>query len=80
MSSERWTMNRQVNLSFLLQLLCLASLIIGSWTNIQNQLEVLQRDVSRLLQKSEQFHERVQHLNEQSIALDYRLRSVEEDR
>ena len=45
-----WRLNRQINLSIIVQLVLLASLIVGSWLNLQRQLDLLQRDVSMLLQ------------------------------
>ncbi len=45
-----WEFNRQINVSVLLQLVFLASLIVGSWVNLQRQLDLLQHDVTILLQ------------------------------
>jgi hypothetical protein len=47
-NGQRWRLNRKVSLSFLIQLFFLASLIIGSWVNLQRQLDLLQRDVGYL--------------------------------
>ena len=48
--SKSWQFNRQVNVSTLVQLVLLACLIIGSYVNLQRQLDLLQRDVTMLLQ------------------------------
>src|SRR3972149_4789728 len=48
-------LNRTVNLSVLVQLAFLASLIVGSWVNLQRQLDSLQRDVSSLLESQRRF-------------------------
>jgi hypothetical protein len=45
-----WRLDRRINLSVLIQLAFLASLIVGSWVNLQNQLNLLQHDVTALLQ------------------------------
>lgn len=49
-NTKGWRLNRQINLSVIVQLVLLASLIVGSWVNLQRQLDLLQRDVSMLLQ------------------------------
>ena len=41
MAKEGWSFNRQINLSVLVQLVLLASLIVGSWVNLQRQLDGL---------------------------------------
>ncbi len=50
-----WRLNRQVNISVLVQLLFLASLIVGSWVNLQRQLDLLQHDVTALIDSNKQF-------------------------
>jgi hypothetical protein len=76
---NRWQINRQVNLSFLVQLIFLATLIVGSWVNIQRQLDFLQHDVSALLQCQKDFRQKLEGISDLSIAYDYRLRSVEQE-
>ncbi|MHC4095725.1 MAG: hypothetical protein ACYSU3_06665 [Planctomycetota bacterium] len=44
--SRIWEFNRQINVSVLVQLVFLASLIVGSWVNLQRQLDLLQHDVN----------------------------------
>lgn len=72
-----WRLNRQVNISVLVQLLFLASLIVGSWVNLQRQLDLLQHDVSMLLESNQKFQEKLERLSVKSVATDYRLKAVE---
>lgn len=76
-NSRFWHFNREVNLSVLIQLVFLASLIVGSWINLQRQLDFLQKDVSMLLQCQKNFEQKIQSLSADSIAYEYRLRAVE---
>lgn len=76
-NSNRWQFNRQVNVSVLIQLVLLASLIVGSWVNLQRQLDMLQRDVGMLLQCQKDFVAKVESLEDKSIVYEYRLRAVE---
>ncbi len=72
-----WRLNRQVNISVLVQLLFLASLIVGSWVNLQRQLDLLQHDVSMLLESNQKVQEKLERLSVKSVATDYRLKAVE---
>jgi len=76
-NSRGWQFNRQVNLSVLVQLVFLASLIVGSWVNLQRQLDLLQRDVSMLLQSQKNFEQKLESLSAKSISYEYRLRVIE---
>ena len=75
--AKGWQFNRQVNLSVLVQLVLLASLILGSWFNLQRQLDLLQYDVSLLLHSQKDFQQKLELLQAKSIAYEYRLRAVE---
>lgn len=75
--SQNWRLNRQVNLSVLVQLLFLASLIVGSWVNLQRQLDLLQRDVTMLLQYQRDSQQKLELLSAKSISYEYRLRALE---
>ena len=77
--SQNWRFNRQVNLSLFVQLIFLASLIIGSWVNLQRQLDLLQHDVTILLQAQETFQQKLESLSARSIAYEYRLRAIEKN-
>ena len=76
-NSRSWRLNRQVNLSVLVQLVFLASLIVGSWVNLQRQLDLLQRDVNMLLQCQKSFEQKLESLLVKSIEYEYRLQVVE---
>jgi len=72
-----WHFNREVNLSVLIQLVFLASLIVGSWVNLQRQLDFLQKDVSSLLEKQKLSAEKVDALQEKVISHEFRLEHLE---
>jgi hypothetical protein len=74
---KSWQFNRQVNVSVLIQLVFLASLIVGSWVNLQRQLDLLQRDVTMLLQCQKDFTQKLETLSAKSISYEYRLRAIE---
>jgi hypothetical protein len=76
-NSTGWRLNRQINISVLLQLVLLASLIVGSWVNLQRQLDLLQRDVSMLLQCQNGLQQRLKSLWTKSISHEYRLQAIE---
>jgi hypothetical protein len=73
----RWRLDRRVNLSVLLQLMVLGSLILGSWVNLQRQLGLLQHDVATLLESQKEFQQKLEMLSERSLAGEYRLQAVE---
>ena len=75
--SNSWRFNRQINVSVLIQLVLLASLIVGSWINLQRQLDLLQRDVSMLLQNQNALQQRIESLWTKSISYEYRLQAIE---
>jgi flagellar biosynthesis chaperone FliJ len=76
-NSRTWQFNRQINLSVLVQLLLLASLIVGSYVNLQRQLDLLQRDVTMLLQCQRSFEQKLETLSAKSISYEYRLQALE---
>lgn len=76
--NQSWRLNRSVSLSFLVQLVFLASLIIGSWVNLQRQLDLLQRDVEYLCDCQNLIKNKLDSLTERTIGHEYRLRAVEE--
>ncbi|MEJ2702428.1 MAG: hypothetical protein P8Z79_08295 [Sedimentisphaerales bacterium] len=75
--SKSWRLNRQINLSVIVQLILLASLIVGSWLNLQRQLDLLQRDVNMLLQSQQNLQEKIESLWTQSLSHEYRLQAIE---
>jgi hypothetical protein len=76
-NTARWRLDRRVNLSVLLQLTVLASLILGSGLNLQRQLDSLQHDVAALLQSQKDFQQRLETLSERSLSCEYRLQAIE---
>ena len=76
-NSKSWQFNRQINISVLIQLVLLASLIVGSWLNLQRQLDLLQRDVGMLLQSQQDFEQKLESLWTKSISYEYRLQAIE---
>lgn len=76
-NQQDWRFNRRINLSALIQLAFLASLIVGSWVNLQRQLDLLQHDVSILLQSQKSFERKLESLQTKSISYEYRLRTIE---
>ena len=78
-NSKSWQLNRQVNVSTLVQLVLLACLIIGCYVNLQRQLDLLQRDVTMLLQCQKDSSRKLEDLSATSISYEYRLRALEKD-
>lgn len=72
-----WRLDRRISLSVVVQLMVLASLIVGSWVNLQRQLDLLQHDVTILLQRQEQFQGKLELLSERCISYEYRLQAAE---
>ena len=76
-NSKSWRLNRQINISVIVQLIFLASLIVGSWLNLQRQLDFLQRDVGMLLQSQSNLQQKLESLWTKNISHEYRLRAIE---
>lgn len=76
-NSRGWQFNKQINVSVLVQLSLLASLIVGSYVNLQRQLDLLQRDVTMLLQCQRSFEQKLELLSAKSISYEYRLQALE---
>jgi len=70
--SGSWRLNRQINLSVIMHVVLLASLIVGSAMNLQRQLDLLQRDVSMLLQSQGEFEKRLESLWTRNVSHEYR--------
>ncbi len=77
LNTTNWRLDRRINLSVLLQLMVLASMILASWVNLQRQLDLLQHDVSMLLQSQKEFQQKLESLSHQSISCEYRLQGME---
>jgi flagellar biosynthesis chaperone FliJ len=78
-NGKSWSLNKSVNLSVLVQLAFLASLIVGSWVNLQRQLDSLQRDVTSLLESQRRATEKVESLQEKVISHEFRLKQLEKE-
>jgi hypothetical protein len=76
-NGKTWRLNRTVNLSVLVQLAFLGSLILGSWVNLQRQLDLLQRDVTSLLESQKRSADKVESLQEKVISHEFRLKNLE---
>ena len=72
-----WRLDRRVNLSLVLQLMVLASLIVGTWVNLQSRLNLLQRDVTMLLEAQKRSAQKLETLSAQSLSYEYRLQALE---
>ena len=78
-NSKSWQFNRQVNVSVLMQLVFLAALIVGSYVNLQSQLDLLQHDVTSLLESQKNFQQKLETLSAKSISYEYRLQAIEKN-
>jgi len=76
-NGRSWRLNRTVNLSVLVQLAFLASLILGSWVNLQRQLDLLQRDVTSLLESQKRSADKVEAVQEKAISHEFRIKNLE---
>ncbi|MHC5121584.1 MAG: hypothetical protein ACYSN7_01100 [Planctomycetota bacterium] len=76
--TQRWRLERRVSVSVLVQLVTLAGLIVGSWVNLQRQLDLVSHDVKQLLTTQEKFCDKLEQVQERTIAQEYRLRTVEQ--
>jgi hypothetical protein len=79
-NAERWRLDRRISLAVLLQLMVLVSLILGSWVNLQRQLDSLQHDVATLLSNQKESQQKLERLSERSLSYEYRLQGIEKDR
>ncbi len=78
-SIKRWNFNKQIDVSVLVQLIFLATLIVGTWVNLQKQLSLLQHDITNLLEAQKEFQQQIEELSRTSITYEYRLRSIEKN-
>jgi hypothetical protein len=74
-----WRLDRRVSLSVLLQLMVLASMILGSWLNLQRQIDSVQHDVTTLLTNQKESQQKLERLSERSLSHEYRLQAIEKD-
>jgi hypothetical protein len=76
-NGSNWKFDRQVNLGVIVQLVLLASLIVGSWVNLQRQLDIVQHDINLLLQTQQSWQNKLDGLSERCVSYEYRLRAME---
>ena len=67
-----------MSVSVWVQLLTLAGLIVESWVNLQRQLDLVGHDVKQLLTTQEKCCDKLKHLQERTVAQEYRLQTVEQ--
>jgi len=77
MKNRHWQLQRRVSVSVIVQVLTLAGLIVGSWVNLQRQLDLVAHDVKLLLNNQEKYTSRLETLQEKTISQEYRLRMIE---
>ena len=75
--NKRWRLERRVSVSVLVQLVTLAGLIVGSWVNLQRQLDLVSHDVKQLLSAQEKLCDKLEGVQEKTIAQEYRLQTLE---
>jgi hypothetical protein len=75
--ATNWRLDRRISLAVLLQLIVLASMILGSWLNLQRQIDSVQHDVTTLLTNEKESQQKLERLSNQSLSCEYRLQAVE---
>lgn len=73
-----WKFNREVNVAIVVQLVLLAALTVGSWVNLQRQLDSLGHNVELLLEHQRSAQQKLESLEGRSISYEYRLRAMEQ--
>jgi hypothetical protein len=73
----QWRLDRRISVAVLLQLMVLASMILGSWLNLQRQIDSVQHDVTTLLANQKESQQKLERLSSQSLSCEYRLQAVE---
>jgi hypothetical protein len=76
MENSKGQFERRVSVSLILQLVTPAALILGSWINLQRQLDLVAHDVKLLLNNQEKFTSRLEVLQEKTLSHDYQLRAL----
>ncbi len=78
-NNNKWHLDRRLSLGVLIQLVLLASLIVGSWVNLQRQLDIVQHDINLLLQSQQNWQNKLDSLNERCVSYEYRIRAIEKE-
>jgi hypothetical protein len=76
-NENSWQIDRKISMGVIVQLVLLASLIVGSWVNLQRQLDIVQHDINLLLQSQRDWQNKLDGLNERCLSYEYRLRAIE---
>ena len=76
-NTNSWHLDRHISLGVIIQLILLASLIVGSWVNLQRQLDIVQHDINLLLQSQRDWQNKLDGLNDRCVSYEYRLRAIE---
>ena len=77
MENNKQQTERRIRVSLILQLVAPAALILGSWINLQRQLDLVAHDVKLLLNKQEKFASRLDVLQEKILSHDFQLRALQ---
>jgi hypothetical protein len=72
-----WQFKKEVNLGVVIQLCFMASLVLGSWLNLESRLDALQHDVDTLLKQQDHFSGRIEELTADNLRHQYRLDAIE---
>jgi uncharacterized membrane protein YqgA involved in biofilm formation len=76
-SRNKWQFKKEINLSMVIQLCLMASLVIGSWLNLERRIDALQHDVETLLKGQDRFSGKVEELSAVTVRHEYRLEVIE---
>jgi flagellar biosynthesis chaperone FliJ len=77
--NEKWQLDKRLNLGIVVQVLLLASLILGSWMNLQRQLDILQHDMNRLIETQKEWHSRLDELSSKCLSSEFRINVLEKN-
>lgn len=78
--TSAWNFRREVNLGHLLQLLLLAVMAITAWTNLQQELALIQHELNRLVTTGQTLHQHMERLNSECLEHEYRLKTLEQQK
>jgi uncharacterized membrane protein YqgA involved in biofilm formation len=79
-TQNNWQLERRINVSAMVQVVMLAGLIVGSWVNLQRQLDLLGRDVRQVLAVQEKFCDKLETLHTKTIAHEIRIGHIEQQK
>jgi hypothetical protein len=76
-SRNAWHLKKEITLGVVIQLCLMASLIVGSWLNLERRIDSLQHDVDSLLKGQDRFSKQVEELSAEAVRHEYRLEVLE---